>query len=473
MNRAAFFATAALSLLCAGCLEAFETATPTPKKPSASPSALVSTATPIPAVPVLIPNATSTPRPTTPTPLPPRVSALYASRFGFSSANLGATGASDDYSLATDAGAHWDRPVIGPFNWQEIEYARGQYDFAKADAYLASASKAGFAVLGVVWPFNDWDQKACRPISCNAPEYAGLAKMRCKPCDMNAYKAFLKAMVLRYSNADTPVKYWEIASEPSAGPSGDFFKGSPKEYAELLNASYSAIKEVCSDCMVLSGGLAGAGQSQLDFFAQILDAGGAHYFDIASIHSVNDGADGNAAAMRAFLQSRNASKPVWVTQYSFGSGRYPPRKMPQYGNYFITDDEHASMVFKGIVAAFAAGAEKVFYSALRTAAGADPIRQSQSLVSESNAKRPAFAAYRLLASKLAHFSRAFSFSQGRYAFAIGNSTVYALWGAGSLPKGLPERVMVTDYLGKRTAMPLSSLIISDAPVLVEADASWG
>ncbi len=391
------------------------------------------------------------------------------SRFGFVGAATKFTGNPEfDFKDAREAGAHWDRPHPGPFSWQEIEYKQGKYDFTAADAYVNSAGRGGFAVLATIWPFADWDQKKCRPVSCNAPDFGELATMRCKPCDMEAYKEFLKATVARYSKGSYPVKYWEVMNEPAIRGGLEFFKGSVSEYVEILNESYEVIKEACPDCTVLHGGVEGSDKQFLDFFSQALALGAADSFDVANIHSINDAGDANVGAFRTLLMNRSVSKPVWVTEVSFGSARYWPRQMPEYRNFYITDDEHAQILFKGVVKAFGAGAQKVFYTTL----WADPYQteqmQSEALINSGGSKRPAYSAYKTLAAKIDYFDNVRKISEGQYKFTAGERTIFVLWGKQPLPAGLPEKISVTDYSGRVSKIDSSQFKPSDSPVIVEA-----
>ncbi|MFH1107290.1 MAG: beta-galactosidase [Candidatus Micrarchaeota archaeon] len=458
----------AVALIATGCLDSGQSSA-TPKS-TAKPKAATSTPSVSPTIsaePTMdIPLVTTTPAPTM-APLPANIQRLVDSRFGFNNAG-GYTAGGLTFSLAMDAGGHWDRPSPGPFSWQKIEPVKGRYDFSSADAYVRKAGESGFTILATIWPFADWDQKSCQPLSCMASGFPGLATMRCRPCDMQAYRDFLKAMVERYSSGPYPIRYWEILNEPSARGRLESFRGTPEEYAELLKESYAVIKGACPDCKVLNGGLAGSSDAGFAFHSKVFAAGGAPAFDIGSVHSVNDAADGNVAAFRSFLYRENVSRPVWATELSYGSGDNPPSNIKEYQNYFISDDEHAQMVFKGVVRAFAAGAQKVFYSVPSAAADASAPLQSEALAKSDGARRPAFSAFRALAGKLDYFTRVNRISEGRYRFTVGNATIFVLWGEGPLPADLPSDIVVTDHLGRASAAKASGLKLSSAPFLAEA-----
>ncbi|VVC02874.1 Uncharacterised protein [Candidatus Burarchaeum australiense] len=258
-------------------------------------------------------------------------------------------------------GVAWERPHPGPFAWGMIEKKDGEFDFSQADRYVKAAQDNGVLLLGTIWPFADWDQAKCRQASACEVGPADtfynseIPNSRCKPCDMDKYSAFLRALAERYDGDGVddmpglvlPVRYWEVLNEPEM-QSGEltFFKGTASDYLEVLKASSKAIKEACPECKIVQAGAAGTEQYMLDYWAGQLDAGAADYFDIANIHYINNGdlASLNVKPFKALFTERGISRPIWVTEAEYGEAS--------------TD----AAVKSSTEGALSAGASKVFFT---------------------------------------------------------------------------------------------------------------
>ncbi|MCD6114812.1 hypothetical protein J7J74_00785 [bacterium] len=245
-------------------------------------------------------------------------------------------GSTFEIETMKEIGAGWIRPHPGPFVWGFIEKSKGDYDFSITDNFVKTAQKNNVAILPTIWPFAEWDQKICRPKICEVSSedqfYFELPKSRCAPCNMANYKQFLKKLVERYDGdgindmpgLKIPIKYYEILNEPEMRePFLTFFKGTEKEYVEILKASFEAIKEVCPDCKVLSGGAAGVEPKMISFWSKVFDLGAQNYFDIANIHFVNfgDRSTLNVKPFKELLKEKKIEKPIWVTEAEYGKDK--------------------------------------------------------------------------------------------------------------------------------------------------------
>ena len=94
------------------------------------------------------------------------------------------------------------------------------------------------------------------------------------------YEIKLKELVKKYKNE---IKYWEADTEPS-GVSG--WGNYPEKYADFLKITYKAIKEECTDCKIVFGGMVGdflmisENSKEAKFLDSVLKAGGGKYFDV-------------------------------------------------------------------------------------------------------------------------------------------------------------------------------------------------
>ncbi|QWR76084.1 hypothetical protein [Candidatus Magnetomonas plexicatena] len=149
---------------------------------------------------------------------------------GSSSVSIPWSTAFTSYSYFTphdDLGFKWDRPHPGPFNRNIIERKKGVYDFTIPDAYVSEAQKRGISIVATIWPFVDWDQEYWEGMQnweASTGWLADLPTSRYNPHDIEAYSAFVKALVERYNGDGLndmpgllyPIMYWEILNEPES-----------------------------------------------------------------------------------------------------------------------------------------------------------------------------------------------------------------------------------------------------------------
>jgi hypothetical protein len=114
---------------------------------------------------------------------------------------------------------------------------------------------------------------------------------RCgKISSYDKYKATLRETIGKYAE----IKYWQADTEPEHLAWGNC----PEEYAEFLKVTYHVIKEECSDCKVVFGGIGGdfaildENSAKVKFLRNVLEAGGAGYFDVfefkQNFHTVDE-----------------------------------------------------------------------------------------------------------------------------------------------------------------------------------------
>jgi hypothetical protein len=276
-------------------------------------------------------------------------------------------GDADEIRTIRRVGAGWVRPHPGPFAWEWLEPSDDSFNFAEADRWVRLAQENEVAILGTIWPFAGWDQSGCHGGECVVSSVdqfyprekfgalAGIPKSRCIPCDMDAYKSFITVLVERYDGDGVddmpglrqPVWYWEVLNEPSMqGGDLTFFRGEPSEYVQLLEATYSAVKAACPECVVVQGGAAGSHQEALDYWGEVFRLGGGGYFDVANIHFISHGDRGtlNVKPYRELMTRHGVRKPIWVTE-----AQYPSE----------------SDVLASVDGAQAAGAEKIFHTTFK------------------------------------------------------------------------------------------------------------
>ncbi len=189
----------------------------------------------------------------------------------------------------TEAGASWTNVHL---HWSDVESQAGQYNWARWDGILTAATAHGYQVIVTIGGNPSWAaDTACGPI---------------RQDNLQAFADFLTAAAARYGSAPYNVRHWALYNEPdNANPvdfpwlGGCWGANHPNAaqgaggaaYANMLSYAYPAIKAGNPDAQVLLGGLAYEYWYQTDggpfdyyFLNDLLNAGGAAYFDIANFH---------------------------------------------------------------------------------------------------------------------------------------------------------------------------------------------
>jgi len=398
----------------------------------------------------------------------------FDSLFGFMPAEF-------DFEHAREVGGYWDRPFFELFEWGIIEPEEGKFDFYMTDSYVLRAQRHDFHILANIQPFAHWDQKLCHEDLPGIRSPMGF-QTKGKPCDMEAYKNFVIKLVERYDGDGKddmpglkyPIKYWEVANEPEMQEEPlVFFQGSPKDYFEILKATYEAVKEADSEAQVVQGGMAGMDAWMVSFWQKVFDLGAASYFDIANMHSIGHGEHLNIPSFKEFLSKNNASeKPFWITEVQIEDRR--DKK---------TSTEYAASLARSYIFALANGAKKLFYVNLRLPRDIPPEEEGgpgfsdlSTLVNSFGRLTPLFYAHQTIALKLEDFDRVEKIKEkvsgktileGQYKFFKDNRIIYVLWGKGSPPPEIEGEVKVTDISGSEKILTSDSIQLTNSPIFVE------
>gem|GEM_PF-6355485 len=219
------------------------------------------------------------------------------------------------------SGAQWALVYVC---WGAIEPQPGQFNLSRFDEIAQAAQTAGLPLIAVV---------ACIPGWAAEKEKVGDQEIivRISPSKVDAFLEFLRRVAARNQQWQSPVKYWEILSEEDNSIPGHNFSAYgkyPEQYADLLKASYSALKGVDPSTSVAFGAPALEDLSAFvpDFlpkvFAYIRSKGsnGSDYFDVMSAH------------IYAYFDATRWSGPQYGSQPGvLGKIGYVKQLMRQYG----------------------------------------------------------------------------------------------------------------------------------------------
>jgi len=379
-------------------------------------------------------------------------------RFGFVGSGIVET---EDKASAfiphLDLGFKWDRPHPGPFIWGEIEPVKGFYDFSKTDLYVQAAQEYRIQVVATIWPYAKWDQEYWRHQPSWEPSKGFediLPESRYKPHDMEAYKAFVKALVERYDGdgiddmpgLQQPIKYWEVINEPEMGFKGEdlnFFKGTPADYLEVVKATYEAIKEADPEAKVLNGGIAYVPESLSEwnsFWGEFFSLGGGQYIDVVTFHNLNPHVSRALEMLRSYLEKHGINKPIWLTELQIAKGYDPELGI-------IGEEEQAELIVKACVEGFAEGIEKIFYTAYIENPQLPEMLSKAALIKFNGTPKRAYYAYKTMIILLEDFNSVEKLGEGLYEFNLKNLKVYVLYPGVSLPKTVTGKVLAVNLEG--------------------------
>ncbi len=410
--------------------------------------------------------------------------------------------------VASTKDAYWMR--MFELWWEQVESQKGKINWDSVDQEVLRLNKDDVYLVATIKPFANWDQDAChleeKYIANTHLPMEGQANVKVgKPCDIQAYKEFLKKAVERYDGDGQddmpglliPIKYWEIMNEPSmqGGVSGGmgeelkFFVGTSEEYLEILKNSYEAIKEADPEAKVVQGGMAGMMQNFVDFWEPILSAGGGNYFDIANNHTISTTdkkEDFQVIKFKKFLEKFGLeNKPIFITEVQFGELAEKPTDLKSF----------EVLMAKSSVFALSQGADKLFYienwlfwdqdeSQKKDDKSDEMSKEDQKMgISQDLLNSSTHKVYLNLVDKINQYDKIEVIKEeytegendsdgatsriGQYKFISNSNIVYVLWGSAEIPSEISGQIKVTDIYGESKEMEATNLTLTDAPVFIE------
>ncbi|MEA3336627.1 MAG: YCF48-related protein [Chloroflexota bacterium] len=222
-----------------------------------------------------------------------------------------------DDSLLNQARDIGFQAIVQVFSWAEIEPAQGVWYWEYPD-FLARAT--AFYDLDLIVRLDHPPEWAVEAASADSSF----------PFDVDAYLRFVDAVARRYGDHIHSYIIWNepnLAAEWGAPPD-------PASYAQLLQRTYAAIKQIDPAATVVSAGLAPTNERSdwaVDdrlFLKEMYEAGARPYFDALAVHPYgfayppddsrgqHNGLNVNRILdLRATMEAHgDGAKPVWATE---------------------------------------------------------------------------------------------------------------------------------------------------------------
>jgi len=149
------------------------------------------------------------------------------------------------YSEKPQTGSGGLRLVCYP-NWSQIEPARGQFDWAAADAAVDAARAWG--INDILFAFCGTPQWAGSPVADPKNEVLGPGSTSA-PKDMNDWRNFIKAFAQHFASRINAYEVWNEATTPQ------FWQGTPDQMAQMTAIAYEEIHRVDPKAIVTSASM--------------------------------------------------------------------------------------------------------------------------------------------------------------------------------------------------------------------------
>jgi hypothetical protein len=303
-----------------------------------------------------------------------------------------------------DLGAFWHEPAARyGFHWHEIQDTLpgggySEYHWDQYDSLIVHAQASNILISAKI--------HATKP---QLPGYSGHV-LSSFPTDMNAYRAFVAAIVDRYDGDGVndmsgllyPIKRWKIEDEAMAPI---FWGGTGPELAIMMNNAYEVIKNTDSEATVISSmvidfiGLGNTDNRFMnEFFDELENLGGERPYDIMDIHYMPTGP---TLKKKQYLHIKDLMEEVSLATTSHGFPLAPYEALEVAG-YSATEQEQAEDLVRRYVYPLSLGFEKIFWSGIKAVANndtTDPFVRNVLILADGT-KKLAYYTYKLMVEKL-------------------------------------------------------------------------
>ena len=319
--------------------------------------------------------------------------------------------------MLRDAGVTWIRYFQ---EWAPIQPAKGEWRWDWSDNFVKFNKEHGIEVTGIFLYFARW-----------ASSDGGTRGFPVK--DINDWSAYVAACVERFKEVIT---WWEVWNE---GNSPAFNRhGSPKDYADLVRAAYTAGKAANPDAKF---GITCAA-FDLHYFDQAIKAGAAGHFDYVCVHPYNSigyvfGSEHYYMAMAQSVRNmlaangQDATMPIWMTETGLGSTDTPEQERAQ-----------ANALVRTYILNIAQGIEKTFWF---EAVGPKYGEGTHAIIRDDFTPRPAYDALKKMTAELGPTPRYLGWMRDGdnlgFVFDNNGETVLVSWNVTANPSS-PEAAAV-------------------------------
>lgn len=265
--------------------------------------------------------------------------------------------------MIADGGFGYIRQIFG---WYEIEPEQdvyigryGESTWEKYDRIVDLANERGIEIIARLEKPPRWAREG-QPNVDQFPDGP--------PNEIDDWVNYIEQVVTRY---DGRITYFQLWNEPNLEGEWGGHPVNAADYVELLRAGYETIKEINPDNVVLLAGLAPTDQrgpvnlNEFLFLQEVYDAGGADYFDIATVMVYGYGYSPNDRRVefernnfsrpiqtREVMERNDDShKPIWAVEYGWVSLPEDWEGEPSPWGRPVTEQQQADYLVEGYLRA--------------------------------------------------------------------------------------------------------------------------
>jgi len=235
------------------------------------------------------------------------------------------------------------------FLWNRIEPVEGQFEWARAEAYVEQCRAAGMDVLGLLGYPSRWAAKES-PAAVQAQHDLAKRPERWQPADLAAWGNYVRQTVTRFRGR---VAFWEIYNEVNFSPPGPpaTFSGTPEDYLALLQVAYREAKRADPGCQVLISGFSADVNHAMPL--KLIELGALEHCDLFNAH----GYSGSVAVAdwAKQVRERRPAMPLWQTEQMWHQLEPGPQRR------FLTVASFLDFLAAGYARFYNMGSTEVFF----------------------------------------------------------------------------------------------------------------
>ncbi|MCD6362088.1 MAG: hypothetical protein J7M38_14620 [Armatimonadetes bacterium] len=370
-------------------------------------------------------------------------------------------------------GVKWARchDMIQATRWSRVQPTEDDWAF-QGETGVDRCIAAGMNVLGVFFATPPW------AVDTTVGSPSGNYRAG-PPREMSEYLEYVRRVMERYRGR---IRCWEVWNEPDAS---NFWKGTARDYVELLRETCSVAKATDPDCVIIGGG--GLHPSQREWIEAAAEAGMLDWCDWLSYHayfSADSPTDEVLDTVRYFedLLARHGKADIplvctegGVTDTTFYEGLDFEELPPERVRPPMSWRRGACRLVQVAALEMSEGVKKRFYYYHKP----PPVARAYfdySALEVTGAPRPKLMAWSAMERRL----RGLSFARRVDAdgwravvFAGAGRSVAVAWADDdtrvTLPYALPDGATLTDIMGVAIPPPEAGrLTLTDEPVYISA-----
>ena len=229
--------------------------------------------------------------------------------------------------------------------WQDVEKSKGQFDWSKAEKFLARMDEVGSSYLGL---FNYKARTGPPEHVLSIPAAKGAWRMQKPlPVDVAEWRRYVRAAARHFKGR---IKHWEVHNEPSGVMAAEC-------YLPHLIVAYRTARKADPDCKIV--GICSTKDARgndegdiMPFIRRCLELGAADYMDILSFHPYvwpdSPERAGLPTLLRQITEIRDAmapGMPLWSTEFGWCSPVLQPDRprTERGGNMNLYGQEYTSV----------------------------------------------------------------------------------------------------------------------------------